>query len=75
MNYVHVEHNCQSEPDPYQELALGIIRQAAADYRYLRQHYSADSGCDPCLQHFCPDNRFRHTAVMDAGICQAKRYR
>ena len=45
MNYVHVEHNCQSEPDPYLELALGIIRQAAADYRYLRQHYSADL-CD-----------------------------
>lgn len=42
MNCVHVEHNCQSVPDPYQELALGIIRQAASDYRYLRQHYSAD---------------------------------
>ena len=39
------------------------------------EHSSAGTCCYPCVQHFCADNRFGHTAVMDAGICQKKRYR
>ncbi len=31
---IHVEHS-EKAPEPYQELALAVIRQAAADYRSL----------------------------------------
>lgn len=33
MKLIHVESECTHEPDPYQNLAIGIIRQAAEDYR------------------------------------------
>ena len=35
MKLFHVEHVPNTESDPYQELAIGVIRQAADDYRSL----------------------------------------
>ena len=35
MKLIHVESECTHGPDPYQNLAIGIIRQAADDYRRL----------------------------------------
>ena len=42
MRYIHIEHISNSKPDPYQELAIGVIRQAADDYRYLSHRLSTD---------------------------------
>lgn len=35
MRTFHTESQSHHEPDPYDELAIGIIRQAAEDYRRL----------------------------------------
>ena len=37
MRKIHAETMSTHEPDPYEELAIGIIRQAADDYRRLCQ--------------------------------------
>ena len=42
MRYIHIEHISTSQPDPYQELAIGVIQQAADDYRYLSHRLSTD---------------------------------
>ena len=42
MRYFHIEHVSTSKPDPYQELAIGVIQQAADDYRYLSHRLSTD---------------------------------
>ena len=42
MNYFHVEHVLTSTYDPYQELAICVIRQAADDYRSLSHRLSTD---------------------------------
>ena len=36
---IHVEHS-EKAPEPYQELALAVIRQAADDYRILAKEIS-----------------------------------
>ena len=35
MKILHTEHNLHIEHDPYQDLAIGVIQQAADDYRSL----------------------------------------
>lgn len=35
MRAIHVEATPHQVPDPFQELAISIIRQAAEDYRWL----------------------------------------
>ena len=42
MKYIHVEHVFTSTYDPYQELAISVIRQAADDYRCLSRRLSTD---------------------------------
>ena len=37
MRTFHAESQSHHEPDPYDELATGIIRQAAEDYRRLAE--------------------------------------
>lgn len=37
MRKIHAETMSTHEPDPHEELAIGIIRQAADDYRRLCQ--------------------------------------
>lgn len=42
MREIHAESTGTHAPDPYQELAIGIIRQAAEDYRNLGKKLQRD---------------------------------
>ena len=50
MKQIHVEEHNDRPRDPYQELAIAVIKQAADDYRYLARK-SNESGSELERKH------------------------